>query len=167
MTPTTKTATPKFVDAAGRTWWVKLNIGLAQQIRDQLDVDFGDLQDGRLFLTLGNDPYKLGAVLWMLCEAQAVKIPLTPEEFIASIDGDVIDAALEAIIDATVGFTRAPLRGPLKTVLGKTLEAHAQSLAMVESWTNENAQLLFDQTATKTKGALAELGESLSSSPPS
>lgn len=164
MLPTSPPATstpappPTFKDAAGRTWTLALSIGKARRIKDATAVDFGAVADGRVFLELGADPFKLCAVLFLLCEAQADLQNVTPEAFAEALDGEAIDAAMEALIAAIVLFTRAPMRGAMERVIATTLAAQAKSMEAVERWTEANAERIAETVTNKATEALEKLG---------
>lgn len=164
-TPTTSQPTnlpPSFRDSEGREWRLKLSIAVAQAIRDELGVDFGDLDEGRLFLRLGSNPYQLAQVLWMLCEKQCDREEVSPAEFAEGLDGDSIDAALEALIEATVLFTRRPMRAALRKLVETTRAAQEAGLKTTEDWVAKNGSDLTKQCIAETEKELDRLGKSLS-----
>lgn len=57
-----------------------------------------------LIETLDADPMKVAELLWSLCESQAEKREVTPEQFAAALDGDTIVKAVEAFIAAVIDF---------------------------------------------------------------
>jgi hypothetical protein len=162
-----KEATPRreatFKDAEGRQWHPRLTIGLARKIKDALSIDFTQVADGKLFLALGSDPFKLGATLYMLCETQAEQCGVSPESFAESLDGQAIDDALEALLAAVVLFTRAPMRGAVHNVLTKTIEAEAKAMQAVEKWAEANGAAVADEAVAAAEKALAKSGPRSSS----
>ena len=159
MNPTSPTK-PEFNDRNGRTWRLALSIGKLRAIKAVAGVDLGALEDGKVLLQLGADYEALAQTLWILCEGQAASRRVEPEEFAELLDGDTIDAAIAALIEAIVLFTRAAQRGPLRTVIATTLAAHAKTMSAVESWASSQSEKIGQQAVTKTNQLLATLGES-------
>lgn len=125
-----------FLDSEGREWRLALTIGLCRKIRDEVGVDIGNLKDGQAFLQMAADPYRFAETLWMLCEVQAEKANVSPEEFAESLTGDALDGALVALLEAVANFTRAPMRGAVRTMLQTSMEATQKGL---EAIANDNA----------------------------
>jgi len=129
------TDAPQFTDNAGRTWRLLLTIGMARRIRDSLGVDFGKVQDGQAFLQMAADPFLFVAVLYVICEAQAEQMQVTPEEFGESLTGDASDAAYMAMQEAVIHFTRAPMRPAVRKILSGAMEAVEQGLEAIADQT--------------------------------
>jgi hypothetical protein len=95
-----------FRDGEGRTWSVRITIGLLPKLREA-GFAVGDLKGADGWEGLA-DPERLGRVLWVLVGEQAEKAGLTPEAFADGIDGPAIYAAHDAIMGAVADFTRPP-----------------------------------------------------------
>lgn len=151
--------TPTFRDGAGRVWNLAINIGLARRVRDEMAVDFGQVTDGQLFITLSDSPEKLAGTLWLLVERQAERQSVTPEDFAESLDGDALDGAMEALAEAIILFSRSHQRQAVRTLLKKTMVAQEKIAKAAEEWIEANADRItgevIDQaiTAMPTSGA--------------
>jgi hypothetical protein len=120
-----------FLDSEGREWRLALTIGLCRKIRDEVGVDIGNLKDGQAFLQMAADPYRFAETLWMLCEVQAEKTGVSPEQFAEGLTGDALDGALVALLEAAANFTRAPMRGAVRTMLQTSMEATQKGLEAI------------------------------------
>lgn len=157
-TPTSSAPSPAFKDRDGREWIVAVTIGSAARVKEATGVNFGDIRDGQVFLELGVDPFRFAGVLWTLCEAQAQLRNVTPESFAEALDGDVIDAAMDALVEALILFTRAPMRGAIRKVIAAAMRTQAKTMEAVETWATTNQSRIDEIVKTKTTEALATLG---------
>lgn len=137
-----------FQDTNGKTWNLALTIATARRIKNETGVDFGAIEDGKVFFVLASDPFLLGQVLWEIVEPQASKAGIDVESFFAALDGNVLDEACEALTGAVVNFTRAPLRAAVETILAKTKNAQATALEAVADWAKNKD--LDDEVRAKT-----------------
>lgn len=99
---------PKFKDAEGKEWDLRITAGHLRPLREDFGIDLRkalDPEDNSLAVTLG-DPEKFGQVLWVLLEPQAEKAGIKPEEFAYRFDGEAIERAGTALWGAIVGFFR-------------------------------------------------------------
>lgn len=128
----------QFTDATGRTWDVSLDALAAIRIDDS---DFSALTDRRFsFLDPGKDDLLhvltrtrlLLAVIWAIVQPQIE--PGTKEtDFLRSLNGDAIDAAREALIEACADFfpdVRSVLSTYLQTLRDAKQQYQAQMTAM-------------------------------------
>jgi hypothetical protein len=128
---------PTFTDAAGREWRLVLNLGMARRIRDELGVDFGQWSAGTPWLKMATDPFLFGAVLYSMCESQAQRMDVTPEEFGEAITGEVAEAARQALDEAVVLFSPAPMRPAMQKMLTGAKQTLEQGLTRVADKTLE------------------------------
>jgi hypothetical protein len=140
---------PKFKDAENREWTLRITKGRSRAILETCGIDFGQIHDGQVFVELTTSDENLAQVLWILCEKQAEAKGITPEDFAEALDGDALDTAMEAMVDATILFTRRPIRGAVERVIRKTMEAQAAGMKTVESWVEANG----DEVIAKAKAA--------------
>lgn len=100
---------PKFKDAKDREWDLALNVGLLGKLRKEAGFDLGkNTTAERLSETLFADPEMIVRVLWVLCESQAEKTGVSPEEFGYGFDGPSINSAITAFIEAIIDFFHRP-----------------------------------------------------------
>ena len=121
--------TPKhaFTDRAGRTWLLVLNYGLAKEIRDTIGVDFANAHNGEALKQLATNDELLVATLFALIEDQAKRENVTPEEFAKALDGEVFEAAGDAIGEMLRLFTRQAARPVIEALIDKTNQVKTQA----------------------------------------
>lgn len=118
----------KFTDAAGRTWDVVLSIGALKRVRDQLQVNLLDLEDGKLLDRLASDPILLVDVIFVVCSKQAEKAGVTDEDFGEAMIGETLDSATAALMEEIIESFRDPRR---RTVMRELLRKSRQLEAAV------------------------------------
>jgi len=98
-----------FTDAAGRTWTLSLNLGTALKVRDALDVDLLQPEQGDppLLTRLGTDELLLGQVICCLLADQLEAHKVTEDDVRAGFDGQTLLAAQTAFYEELVGFFRS------------------------------------------------------------
>ena len=98
-----------FTDAAGRTWTLSLNLGTALKVRDALDVDLLQPEQGDppLLTRLGTDELLLGQVICCLLADQLEAHKVTEADVRAGFDGQTLLAAQTAFYEELVGFFRS------------------------------------------------------------
>jgi hypothetical protein len=156
-TPAAGSEASTFTDAGGRSWSLQFNIFTYQRIREELAIDFRDLEAGNPLLILANDALKLVAVLWILCEDQASAAEVKPDQFARGLNGAAIDRACEALVEATIEFAGAHTRPALRALLQKTLDAQASAMKQIEQWADENGERLANDACQAAQTALAKL----------
>lgn len=125
---------PKFTDKTGRTWNVELDVYTVGRLRSDCGVD---LKKGGTAEALGDlifgDPEKTGQVLWTICEEQAGKISVSPEQFAKAMNGPAIQAATDALMEAIIDFFHrsqqaAAIKSKLPSLLGKVDQAATKAI---------------------------------------
>lgn len=106
-----------FKDAAGREWQIRMSIGQARKLKDDIGIDV--LDGGDSLSKLATDPYTTANCLYILCESQANESGVSDEQFGESLAGDVIDSATEALLAELVDFFPKRQREALRTMLAK------------------------------------------------
>jgi hypothetical protein len=128
--PHPPTSPPKFRDAAGGEYSLRLNFRLLAQLRDDLAVDFGDLQKiAETWATLLADNHRA------LQAVHLVARPAPPafEQFAEAMDGAALEAALEAFALALISFTPPRTRGVVETAIDRINHGMAAAVADAES----------------------------------
>lgn len=101
----------KFQDKTGRTWSIEFDVGLLEMIRKETGVDFDDMtgdEAGRTAfadMLIGGRGKKLVEVLWVMCEEQAAKEAITPEEFGRLFTARVLQDSSFALMEALADFS--------------------------------------------------------------
>ena len=117
---------PSFVDMKGRKWTLVLSIGLADRIKSAVGVDFLSKNISAALNCLANDPMKLVGVLWEMCAEEAEKRGVQPEELAASLGGDAVSDASDALMESIVDFTRRSMRPAMQKALDAARKAEEQ-----------------------------------------
>lgn len=109
-----------FVDLAGRTWTVTVNVGGLKRLKGQGIDPFAGL-DAFLPRIIG-DPVFCGQVLWVFCQPQAEKAGVDEATFLASLGGDALASARQAFVEEFADFfPDPPLRKALRELVEKYL----------------------------------------------
>jgi hypothetical protein len=122
-----------FVDNAGRTWTVAINVAAIKAVRAALSVDLMETAEGKLLDRLAGDPVLLCDTLYVLCRAEAEAQKVTDEDFGRSLGGDAIDRAAKAFLEELVDFFPSARRHLLAKVLEKMRALEAKVIAAVEA----------------------------------
>ena len=96
----------QFCDKAGRSWTISLTLGTAIEVRDKLDVDLLQPEQGDppLLTRLGTDEIMLGEVICALLGDQFEKHEVTPSQVRDAFDGSTLLAAQKAFYEELVDF---------------------------------------------------------------
>lgn len=109
-----------FKDNAGRSWTIAINVTAVERCRARVEVDLYGLLDNK-FEGLGKltgDPVKLFHVIYCLCQEDADKLGVSPEDFGRAMGGDSLFQAQEAFVDELTDFFGDPrVRAGLKKVM--------------------------------------------------
>lgn len=94
-----------FTDNTGREWAIDLTIGAAKRLKSLLNVDllnFARFQDTIGTLTTDRDVFC--SALFCLVQAQANAKQIVEDAFWDSMNGDTLDAAIEAFVQELIAF---------------------------------------------------------------
>lgn len=94
----------RFTDASGRTWGVDITVDAIRRVRSMCGIDLLHAVEGELIPKLVDDPVQLCDILAAVCEPQAKRDQITPEEFGRGLAGDAIDEACKALLQGLVDF---------------------------------------------------------------
>jgi len=96
----------QFCDKSGRSWTISLTLGTAIEVRDKLDVDLLQPEQGDppLLTRLGTDEIMLGEVICALLGDQFEKHSVTAADVRDSFDGGTLLAAQKAFYEELVDF---------------------------------------------------------------
>jgi hypothetical protein len=116
--------TAKFPDANGQDWILEIRLGDLPRLAEVgLDLDQVSMDPKGLLGVMALPPKITGAVLWLLCEAQALTRSLTPEQFAGRFDGLALERARLALAQAVIDFFRFPGTALLPEKLPQILAA--------------------------------------------
>jgi len=108
-----------FKDSQGRSWDLGVNFTSVKRVRDLVEIDLLDLEGGKVFEQLIDDPMILCNVIYALVKPAIDKAGITDEEFGESMAGDAIEHATNALIEELVDFFPGPKRALLRKAMGK------------------------------------------------
>lgn len=106
----------EFTDCEGRPWRLRLTVGGVEEVKRVTGIELGDEKDTQWVNLLFKGGGKLVEVLYQLCEKQAEKLGVTPENFAYGFDGPTLEAAGNALGVAVADFfPRSRISQALKT----------------------------------------------------
>lgn len=117
---------PSFTDARGRRWPLVLTYGLAQRIHKSLELDLANAHTGEALTKLGQSDELFVATLFALVEDEAGRQEVSPQEFAEGLNGEVLEAAGQALEQMLVLFIRPALRPVLEAVFAANHEKRAK-----------------------------------------
>lgn len=133
-----------FVDNAGRTWTVSINVGTIKRIRALCEVNILDIitideknnPDAGLLERLASDPVLLVDVLYAVCKDEADKANVSDTEFGCAMTGDTIEQATRVLLEEVIDFFPEAKRRVFQKVLAATRR--------FEEATNRKLQAMLD-----------------------
>lgn len=157
-----------FRDTAEREWTVSLDAPTCLLIRSDCDPDFMLEKEGRegTYDRLCGDPVLLCRVIYLICKRQLAGHKTTEEQFYLDVlgNGDTIDEASQALLDAMLLFTPKRSREMAKAIATKTNRMAELAQAKVMARMNDPAleadmlaamDAMLDQTLEKLKTRLS------------
>lgn len=125
---------PQFEDREGRTWSLRITVKDARRVQDETGINVLTM-DG--LQRVVDNPLELYEVLWVLCEDQADRAGVSPEEFGEAIDGEALSGATDALVEALENFIPPQKRRMMRALRGRAQEIDAeQTEEMVEAIEN-------------------------------
>ena len=122
-----------FVDNAGRTWTVTINVDAIKRVRDLVQVNLLEVVEGKLLERLISDPILLCDVIYAVCKVDADARNVTDVDFGRAMAGDAIDGATTALLEELVSFFPQGRRRVLSKALGKLRSLETAALNLVET----------------------------------
>jgi len=111
-----------FVDAQQRTWSVVVNVATVKRVRSLADVD---LLDPQSYQALAEDPVRLCDVLFAICKPEADGREVSDESFGEALAGDVLDAAIAALLEELTDFFPKARRPVIRKAVEKLTRLQA------------------------------------------
>jgi hypothetical protein len=124
-----------FKDTAGRDWPLTINVNAIRRVRAKESVDLAGLFDegSKPLAKLLNDPCRLVDVLWVLIEEEADKKGIKPDAFGASMGGDALEAAAEALVEEILLFFPSQRARSLRKLVTKGKAVASELLTKLET----------------------------------
>lgn len=128
----------KFNDRFGHPWNLSLDFGKLRMIKREIGVDLlRAVDDPESLARLGDDVEALVNTIWLLIRDQASALPgedrLTDEEFAGRCDGQTIDEATRALLEALVDFFPRSRRPILTKLIERSAAMEAATLEAIEA----------------------------------
>ena len=120
-----------FKDTAGNEWTPAVTVASVKRVRQLLDLDLLDLQEGGVLQRLAQDHVLLVDVLYVVCKDQADHHGITDEAFGGAMRGDVLAEATDAFLEELAVFFPRQKREILLKMLTKFRAMEGQALARV------------------------------------
>ena len=161
-----------FVDNAGRTWTVAINVDAIKRVRDLVDVNLLEVIEGKLLERLIGDPVLLCDVIYAVCKPEADAKSaggVTDTDFGRAMAGDAIDGATTALLEDLVDFFPQGRRRVLAKALAKLRKFETAALSAVEVRLDSpelERRMAADLAALETETAVPTPPGSLSGSVP-
>ena len=122
-----------FVDNAGRTWTVSINVDTVKRVRDLAKVNLLEIIEGKLLNELIGDPVLLCDVIYAVCKPEADTKAISDVDFGRAMAGDAIDGATTALLEDLVDFFPQGRRRVLSKALAKLRKFETAALQTVET----------------------------------
>ena len=131
----------QFIDSAGSSWVVKLDIAAAKRVRDIVNVDILAPESGDIPLQtrIGTDVILMIDIIYAIIEPQLTKADITDAAFGERLGGDVIVAAQNALYAEMILFflacgrrDRATALEKQKTLIDMSIERAQQEIEAID-----------------------------------
>lgn len=126
----------RFTDLRGRSWLVEITVAVKKRLRAETQFELSALfdADGRLLVRLATDPEWLVDVLYCVLREQLAVKQVGPEEFAASLGGQPLGDAYDALIGAVIDFfPQSRARDVLRGIVRKGDEAKTRALDAIDA----------------------------------
>ena len=97
-----------FKDLHGNKWTVEVNMATVKRIKDSLDCNIADLNNKETMTKLADDIVFLVDVIYLCLKPQLDEKGISDVEFGQSLDGETVNQASEAFMEAFIAFCSAP-----------------------------------------------------------
>ena len=144
----------KFVDNNGRDWIVSISYASIERVQSLVGVNLCEIvMGGQLASQFIWDSLMVSQVLWALCKPEADQAKITRDQFLDAIQGDPIDIAAIAVVEAMdTGFFSRHKRSIIRDLLvemKKALENSTKTASPEE--TGNHSETGFSDSATTSQ----------------
>lgn len=154
----------KYVDDLGREWEIRVDIGSARELKEQLSFDFDSLlsRESPMLVRLTSDMFFVAQMLELLCRRHIAKAGLTDRDFAEGLRGEAFECAHVALLEEITDFFPKPQQ---RHVLGEILDyVRTASTKVMDAAATKIHQLLEQHAATQLPTLLTTVAESSVSS---
>jgi len=146
-----------FRDRQGREWTPRLTYLIVRNIKQRTGVSILEIADKTEGLVAAFDRIEnFSKVLFASVEREAAKASVTEDDLMDALDGELVEKASEALLDAIVEYF--PERK--KKLLRKTWEKASEAVEKAEIKILEEAEKALDSLPTETTLNMLESPES-------
>jgi len=156
----------KFTDEAGQEWKINLNVGIIDDISDELGIDLfepigaensEDQVISKLAPISGENIRRFANMLFMICEDQCKEREMESKQFGKMLRGDAFKLASEAFYLEWVDFFQSLGRTDLIEAIKKVMEVIQEGLTEVAKRIKETTKEDL-KTISKTGSKTSETG---------
>ena len=120
-----------FTDTRGREWPLFINVRKARQIKNELKIDLLNFfTDEKSQSEIESDPYQLLGVFYILSDAE--KKDVSEDDFLDAFNGETVEAAQAALMEALVNFSPTRQATVLRALIDKAAAHQDKSLELIE-----------------------------------
>jgi hypothetical protein len=96
----------KFTDKESMEWYIDLNVGLIEDLKEATSIDLDEIltKPENIATFLFAEPKKLVGALYVLCRVQCEQNDISPKQFGYRFDRDALDRASNALIESMLTF---------------------------------------------------------------
>ena len=125
-----------FKDVNGKTWDIRMTIGVARRIKSLASIDIFNVDDDFLQNRLFTNPMTVADVLWAIVQPEAEKSKIDSEMFGESLGGsamrDAQNALVEELADFFTGMGQGSKASALKKMQTTLMEADKEAMSQIE-----------------------------------
>lgn len=143
----------RFVDKAGTEWKIVLDVGLIQEVKDELGINLSvNGKDSSWINAVLNDHSVLVNILYILCQDQIKELGLSPRDFGRRFTEEVLDKAGDALLETVPSFGRRSRIGQtLRDQMPKLLKkAEDEAIKIIQQKTAEAMEKPFQDSNSPT-----------------
>jgi len=149
-----------FKDNAGHDWNIAINIGTAMLVKDRLEIDLLQPEQGEppLITRLGTDEYLLAQVISVLLESQFEAQKVDESQIYQFFDGPTFARAHEAFYEELIDFFQSRGRSDRATTVQKQMTMLLKGVkAAATKIDGINMDAVIDKTMRKVDEDLKKL----------
>ena len=121
----------EFEDRNGRRWRLSLDVQTLREVKKGTGYDLARMFTRKGLQTLADDPGLLVDVLWVLVQDQRPS-DMEPVAFARLFDGDALESATAAIVDAGIDFLPRSRSGLMRQFREKAAEIETAQMNLLQ-----------------------------------
>jgi hypothetical protein len=158
-----------FIDNAGRTWTLAVNVGAIKRVRALCGIDLANIisietgkdPDISVLKQLSQDPVLLVNTVYAICKNEADSKNTSDEDFGQAMAGDAIENATTALLDEVVDFFPQAKRAIFQKILSASRRFEAKTKEALNNLLNDpNLDAKLDQALEMLNSSSTTVQES-------